>query len=121
MKLILDEGVPLGLTRLLSQHGHDAVHVIEIGLQGASDQTILEWAKVNHACVIAFDSDFHQILSEQSAQGPSVIRVRETDLAIEQLNQLLLEALATAKHELTHGCMVSLTSKMLRIRTLPLI
>ncbi len=58
MKLILDEGLPLRTAGLLRNAGVEAKHVLELGLTGASDQTILDKAKADGAAVATLDADF---------------------------------------------------------------
>lgn len=45
MRLLLDENAPRQWLQLLREHGHDAVHVIDRGLVGASDDVVFEHAQ----------------------------------------------------------------------------
>lgn len=44
MKLILDEGLPMRAAVALREAAHDARHVLELGMAGASDQAVLDRA-----------------------------------------------------------------------------
>lgn len=41
MNLLIDESLQHDLARLLGQAGHNAVHVTDLGLRGAPDETLL--------------------------------------------------------------------------------
>ena len=41
IKIMLDQGLPRAAAELLRQQGWDALHVGDVGLAAASDQTIL--------------------------------------------------------------------------------
>lgn len=58
MKLLLDQGLPRGACQLLVRHGHDVLHVSEVGLATASDDDILDWAESNGRVVVTLDADF---------------------------------------------------------------
>jgi predicted nuclease of predicted toxin-antitoxin system len=120
MKLILDEGMPRGAAIALRNSGVDASHVLDIGLGGASDATILARAVAEGAAVATLDSDFHQILAMTAARVPSVIRVRIEGLNSAQLAILLLAVLQRASTEMAAGAMVSVGRHSLRIRKLPI-
>lgn len=48
MRLLLDEMLPRDAARMLrDDHGHDAVHVHDVGLQGVDDATIAAIARDN--------------------------------------------------------------------------
>ena len=45
MKLLVDNQLPSALARFLSANGVESQHVLDIGLDAASDQTIWEYAR----------------------------------------------------------------------------
>lgn len=120
MKLILDEGMPLGAARLLREMGLAAHRVLEMQLGGAADEAILEQARNEAAVVATLDADFHQILAATGNGKPSVIRVRIEGLKSRQLADLLLSVVKGAAGELEAGAVVSVSQRNLRIRRLPL-
>ena len=63
LSVVLDQNVPHAIREYLQdQRPEWAVwHVSELGLSGASDQTIFEWAQAHHAIVVTFDEDFADI------------------------------------------------------------
>jgi predicted nuclease of predicted toxin-antitoxin system len=58
MKFLVDAQLPPGLCVGLARRGHDAVHVFDIGLGGASDVEIVDWAVANDFGIISKDEDF---------------------------------------------------------------
>jgi predicted nuclease of predicted toxin-antitoxin system len=58
MKLLLDQGLPRSSAALLRERGIDAVHAGESGLATASDQAILEAARLDGRVIVTLDSDF---------------------------------------------------------------
>lgn len=58
MKFLVDAQLPPGLCVGLIAKGHEAVHVFDIGLGGAPDSAIVEWAMANDAAIISKDEDF---------------------------------------------------------------
>ena len=58
MTLIVDAQLPPGLCIWLNARGHDATHVFDIGLGGASDIGIAERAVLDNAYIVTKDEDF---------------------------------------------------------------
>jgi predicted nuclease of predicted toxin-antitoxin system len=58
LNVLVDAQLPPGLARWISDHGHQATHVFEIGLYTADDQAIWEHARRQNAVIISKDEDF---------------------------------------------------------------
>lgn len=120
MKLLLDEGVPLRTADELRRLGVDAQHILELGLKGRSDETVLTRARDDGAVIVAFDSDFHRLLAVSQATGPSVIRIRTSAVGFETLAQLLLTVIREAAVAMASGALITVTEDQIRIRKLPI-
>jgi len=120
MKLILDEGMPLGTAAMLREAEMDAVHVLELGMGGAPDGAILAKARQEGAAAATLGADFHQILAATGESGPSVIRVRVERLRSAELASLPADVLSRTRNELSAGVAVSVLKNKLRLRKLPL-
>ena len=120
MRLILDEGMPLRAAAALREQHVEARHVLELGMGGASDQAILDSARLDGAAVVTFDADFHQMLAASGANQPSVIRVRVEGPQAQPLAALLLNVLAQLGEDLHAGVAVSVGHEQIRLRKLPL-
>ncbi len=57
----------------LTEAGHDAVHVADLGMSRAADMEILELADGDERAVVSTDTDFGTLLAMGNRQGPSVL------------------------------------------------
>ena len=58
MRFLIDAQLPPALCRWLRNRGHEADHVSEIGLGGASDAAIAGRAEADGAVLVSKDEDF---------------------------------------------------------------
>jgi predicted nuclease of predicted toxin-antitoxin system len=58
MRFLVDAQLPPGLCIGLQARGHEAVHVFDLGMGGAKDSEIAEWAIANGAAILSKDEDF---------------------------------------------------------------
>ena len=56
-RFVLDEDVPHSLAVSLRHAGHDASHIQEVGLKGAKDREVLDFAHSQRAALITADID----------------------------------------------------------------
>jgi predicted nuclease of predicted toxin-antitoxin system len=75
MKFLVDAQLPPALARLLTEEGHDAEHVVDIGLRHADDSPIWEYALNHQAILITKDEDFPHRL-RQSKIAPKIVWLR---------------------------------------------
>lgn len=69
MKFIVDENLPPHLAAWLNTIGHDAVHVLDRGLIGATDATVAQIAAAEARIIVTKDSDF------DAHKGAGVLRL----------------------------------------------
>jgi hypothetical protein len=70
MKFLVDNQLPLALARFLSANGIESQHVLDIGLDAASDQTIWEGHAIRGASPILFTlGEFPFALSLSKGSG----------------------------------------------------
>ena len=74
--LLLDQGLPRSLVKLLQVSGINVEHVGDINMSTAKDSEIIEYCKKNNRIIITLDSDFHTLLALSSDSILSIIRVR---------------------------------------------
>lgn len=67
------------LAAWLADHGHDAVHAADLGLQRATDVAILARAKDEARTVITVDLDYPRLLTLAQTTEPSLILFRDGD------------------------------------------
>jgi predicted nuclease of predicted toxin-antitoxin system len=121
MKLLLDQGLPLSASSLLTQQGFDTIHVSEIGMWAAEDTEIIQKAQAENLVVVTLDADFHSILALNNFSAPSVIRIRIERLRALALTQLIIDVIHRCQEDLEYGAAVTVEPKRIRIRRLPLI
>jgi predicted nuclease of predicted toxin-antitoxin system len=120
VKFLIDNALPPLIADLLSDAGHDAVHVRSYGMQAARDEQILARALEEDRTVVSADSDFGTLLATTGADGPSFILFREPELlAARDYVRILLLALPILGPELVTGCVAVFRNGRLRIRKLP--
>jgi predicted nuclease of predicted toxin-antitoxin system len=121
MKLLLDQGLPLSASSLLTQQGFDTIHVSEIEMWAAEDTEIIQKAQAENRVVVTLDADFHSILALNNFSSPSIIRIRIERLRALALTQLIIDVIHQCQDELEHGAAVTVEPNRIRIRLLPLI
>lgn len=121
IKLLLDQGLPLSASGLLSKAGIDTIHVAEIGFSTAKDREILARAKEDDRVVVTLDADFHALLALSGANSPSVIRIRIERLKAVAITNLLLSILPKCEEDLAKGAVVTVERHRIRLRLLPLL
>jgi len=105
---------------ILRERGWDAVHVGELGLAQASDRFLLELARREGRVIRTLDADFHQLLALSGSTSPSVLRIRIEGLRGPTLAALLGRVLAETGPQLEAGGAVTVASRSVRVRRLPL-
>ena len=94
MKFLVDANFSPIIAALLNEAGHDAVAVRDLGLQDASDETILERARDDDRVIVSHDTDFGTLLAAQRRSTPSFILIRSADpLTTTQVAALIIDNL----------------------------
>ena len=118
LSVILDQNVAPVLTEYLTiQRPHWIVrHVTDIGLNGATDQAIFEWAQRHEAIVITFDEDFADTRMYPVGTHAGVIRLRIWPTTTEATEAALGRLLATTPDAALPGSLVVIDNQRIRIR-----
>lgn len=119
-RVLLDQGIGSSAASELAAAGWDVRHVRDVGLERASDRTILDHARNDQRVVCTLDADFHALLAVSGASAPSVVRVRQEGLSGASLARLLLKIWPDISDSVTLGAVVSVTEQRIRIRRLPI-
>lgn len=75
MKFLIDQKRSPRLAALLRDHGHDAVHTLELGLERAEDSELLLLADRDDRVIVSGDTDFGTVLALSRRTSPSVRRL----------------------------------------------
>ena len=120
MKLLLDQGLPRSSAALLREIGIDTIHLGEVDMSAAPDESIIEYALANGYSIVTLDADFHSLIATSAVAGPSVIRLRVQRLKASDAARLVRAVLDRVGHELGSGCFITVTKESVRIRRLPI-
>jgi predicted nuclease of predicted toxin-antitoxin system len=120
IRVLLDQGLAPRAGELLRADGWNAVHVAEIGLDRADDRDILKVARQQDRVCITLDHDFHRHLALDQSLGPSVVFIRVEGLGSEGQVALIRHVWETCAEALDRGSAVTVDSRAIRIRRLPL-
>jgi predicted nuclease of predicted toxin-antitoxin system len=121
MRFLIDNALSPLVAEGLRRSGHEAIHVRDLGLAAADDETIFEHAQRDRRVLISADTDFGTILALRQASYPSVILFRgATPRKPPGQTALLLANLAEITSVLEQGAIVVIEPQRLRVRTLPI-
>lgn len=84
MRFLIDTNLPKSLCRWIASKGHEAEHVLDLGLAQADDTDIWVRAQATGAVVISKDEDFPDLV-RLGGSGPSVVWVRTGNGTTRQL------------------------------------
>lgn len=121
MRFLVDASLSPAVAVLLTEAGHDAVHVRDaLGLK-APDLEILEHAAADGRVIIAADTDFGELLARRGVNRPSVVLFRRrTGRRPANQASLLLEHLPDVRPQLEDGAVVVIEEGRIRVRQLPI-
>jgi predicted nuclease of predicted toxin-antitoxin system len=103
MRFLVDAQLPIGLARMLQQHGHEANHVDDLKMMQTSDRDIWAWAKQSKSVIISKDDDF--VILHNADESPCALcwvrvgNTRRKDLLewFERLLPLIIEKLSAGE------------------------
>ena len=118
--VLLDQGLAPHAAAILRQHGIDAVHVSEIGMEQAEDIQILERARNDERVCVTLDHDFHTHLAVTGHGRPSVVLLRVQGIGAQAQADLIQSVCVQCENALSEGAAVSANRETIRVRRLPL-
>jgi predicted nuclease of predicted toxin-antitoxin system len=119
VKFLVDECLTRDAADRLTAAGHDAVHVGDLGLLGATDLEVMASAVDGGRVVVSADTDFGELLAKGGRTLPSVILLRRHHDPAGQA-AAILASMPDIEESLTSGAIVVITDDRVRIRSLPI-
>ena len=121
MKFLIDNALSPVVAQEMRNAGQDAIHVRDLGLAAAEDETIFSFAANQNRVIVSADTDFGMLLALRQEKYPSVILFRRgVDRRPAQQASLLLKNLAAIHDALESGSVVVFQNARIRIRSLPI-
>jgi predicted nuclease of predicted toxin-antitoxin system len=121
MRFLVDNALSPVLATLLTQAGHDALHVRTIGLHRTEDVVIFERAATEERIVVSADTDFGALLAARTVRKPSVIQFRgQGSRRPDTLAHTILSNLSQVTEALESGSIVTFEPSRVRVRALPI-
>jgi predicted nuclease of predicted toxin-antitoxin system len=118
LSVVLDENIPPTVSDYLSRKRPDWTvrHVRDIGLRGASDKAVFDWAQRNNSIVITFDEDFADARMYPAGTHAGVIRLRVWPTTVEAAEAGLDRLLDTTEDSTLIGSLVIIDRARVRVR-----
>jgi predicted nuclease of predicted toxin-antitoxin system len=122
VRFLVDNNLSPLIANLLTEAGHDAVHVRDHRMRAATDPDVMDRAAAEGRVLLSADTDFGALLAQRGTDQPSFLLVRRLSgrRAAEQA-AVILANLDTVTDDLEAGAIVVLGDDFLRIRRLPIL
>jgi len=120
LRFLVDNALSPTIAEDLRSAGHDAIHVRDYSLQGASDEEIFGHAAAERRTLISADTDFATLVASRRETHPSVILLRRAPKRPGEQSKLLLANLPAMMEPVAQGSIAVLEQERLRVRRLPI-
>lgn len=112
-------GVDMRVVHWLRQHGHDALHLRDEGLQRLPDGEIFKKAIAEDRVVLTFDLDFGEIAALSAGPKTSVVLFRLHNTRTPHVIERLTGAISSCAEALEKGAIIVVEESRYRVRHLP--
>ena len=120
MKFLFDMPVSPELAKVVEEFGHKGVHAYTSGLDRASDENILDFARDRGYVVVTADLDFPRLLALSSQDGPGLILFRGGNYSEAEMQDLLRRVLRQVSTDVLMSSICVVDRKRIRITRLPI-
>jgi predicted nuclease of predicted toxin-antitoxin system len=91
-------------------------HVNDVGLYGATDDTIFRWAQTGDWLVITYDEDFADARMYPAGSHAGVVRLRVWPTTVENTEAALARLFDSVADEQLRGSLVIVDQRRIRVR-----
>ena len=116
MRVKLDENLPIQLKRLFTESGHDAVTVLDEGMDGATDSDVALVCLAEERVLVTQDVDFADIRMYPPRDYPGIVVFRLTSRARDDLLEVGSRLIGTLAKSLPRGQLWIVEDSRVRIR-----
>lgn len=116
MRLLIDECLSRGVAEELTSAGHDAVHIVDLGLAGSSDIEVAEVARRDNRVLVSADTDFGELILKSGESLPSLILIRRRDHAPRGQAEVIAAVIDRIGPELATGAIAVVDESRIRLR-----
>ena len=120
IKILVDMNLSPEWVPVLSRHGWESRHWVDVGASNATDRVLMDWASAKGYIVLTHDLDFGTMLALTHSTGPSVIQIRGDDVLPEHMESIVATAITQYAAELEAGALIVVDENRRRVRVLPL-
>lgn len=121
MRLLIDNALSPQIALTLRESGYDAIHVRDIDLHAVPDDLVFVAAERSKRVIVSADTDFGALLALRKSASPSFILFRKTTgVRPSVIATQLRDFLPRYQQETESGCILTVTTDLVRIRRLPI-
>jgi predicted nuclease of predicted toxin-antitoxin system len=116
VKLLLDENLSPEHAMKLRSDGYDARSVVDVGLSGASDQEVLQFAIENGCVLLTLDADFVDVMQFSPVGTPGIVRMKIRRPTEARIGEMLLRVLLFLQNVDLRGRLAVVDERKIRVR-----
>lgn len=116
MRIKVDEDLPRAAVRMLRDHGHEAVSVLDQGMGGTKDDSLWQAVQTEQRFLVTADKGFGDIRAYPPGSHNGVLLLRPDQAGIRPVLQLLEQTLAAYDLEALVGTVAVVTPRGVRVR-----
>lgn len=120
MRFLADMGVARSVVRWLRENEHEAIHLLDEGLERLDDREIFAKASREGRVLLTFDLDFAEIVTASGGNAVSVILFRLRRPRVQNVVQRLARRIRELGPEIDRGAVVIVEEARMRVRRLPI-
>jgi predicted nuclease of predicted toxin-antitoxin system len=119
LKFLVDMPITPDAVRHLKAAGHEAVHVSDIGLFDASDEQILDRARVEGCVIVTADLDYPRLMALHRHSAPGIVLFRGGNYSDSEMLDLLDRVLDRMSDADVKGSLTVVDRRRVRRHRLP--
>lgn len=120
MRFLVDNSLSPRFAHGLVSAGHDAIHVRDLRMSSADDESIFAHAAEAGLSILSMDTDFATILAMRQESRPSLVLFRARVRSTDALLKVFSANFPRVEEDLQTGAVVVFEDARIRVRPLPI-